>query len=188
MNAAAKSFQPARLARLLFGALVVLYVFSRFIPCTPASDYPMVDRLENSWTQALHLAFVHQLQSGTEIIFTYGPWGFLARGYHPQTYSVAVIAWIILSVIFLCAGWRVAKFFSANVFLAGLWLVGFAALASLPAGEDFNTRHKIDCQKRISPRASPRIKKSRTKLSTRSRRRNKSADDSRAPEIPTDHR
>ena len=140
MNAAAKSFQPARLARLLFGALVVLYVFSRFIPCTPASDYPMVDRLENSWTQALHLAFVHQLQSGTEIIFTYGPWGFLARGYHPQTYFVAVVAWIILSVIFLCAGWRVAKFFSANIFLAGLWLVGFAALASLPAGEDFNTR------------------------------------------------
>ncbi len=140
MNASGKPVQFARLGRLLFGVAVVAYVFSRLIPCTSVSDYPMVDRLENSWTQALHLAFLHHLQAGTEIIFTYGPWGFLARGYHPQTYPVAVVAWGILSVIFLFAGWRVAKIFSANKFLAGLWLVAFTALASLPAGEDFNTR------------------------------------------------
>jgi len=129
-----------RVFRLLLMAGVALYVFSRFIPCAALSDYPMADSLENGWTQALHVAFVKHLQFGTDIVFTYGPWGFLARGYHPQTYLIAVLSWGTLSIIFLCAGWRLASHFSNNRLLAGLWLVGFTAAASIPVGDDFNTR------------------------------------------------
>ena len=117
-----------------------LYVFSRFVPCSPVDDYPIIDGIENAWAQVLHVAFSRHWQFGQDIVFTYGPWGFLARGYYPPTYPVSVIAWIILSLVFLCAGWRLACHLSDNRLVAGLWLVGFTAAASIPAGDDFNAR------------------------------------------------
>lgn len=140
MNSSGKTVRWEFVARLLIGAGLLLYVFSRFIPSLSVNDYPVGDGLDNAWTQALHLAFVRHWQFGTDIVFTYGPWGFLARGYDPQTYPVAVAAWIILSVVFICAGWRLARSFAKNRLVAGLWLMGFTAVASIPAGEDFNTR------------------------------------------------
>ena len=117
-----------------------LYVFSRFVPCSSVDDYPINDGIDNAWTQVLHVAFSRHWQFGQDIVFTYGPWGFLARGYYPPTYPVSVIAWIILSLVFLCAGWRLACHLSDNRLVAGLWLVGFTAAASLPTGDDFNAR------------------------------------------------
>ncbi len=126
--------------RLLISAGVILYVFSRFIPCAAVNDYPLADGLDDAWTQALHRAFAAHRQFGTDCVFTYGPWGFLARGHYPPTYLVSVMAWMILSLVFLCAGWRLARHFSGNRLVAGLWLVAFTAAASIPAGEDFNNR------------------------------------------------
>ena len=119
---------------------IFLYVFSRFIPCSSVDDYLIIDGMDNAWSQALHVAFSQHWQFGRDIVFTYGPWGFLARGYYPPTYPVSVIAWIILSLIFLCAGWRLACHLSDNRLVAGLWLVGFTAAASMPTGDDFNAR------------------------------------------------
>ncbi len=126
--------------RLLIWAAVVVYVFSRFIPAATAGDYPMSDGLDDAWTQALHVAFAEHWQFGTDLVFTYGPWGFLARGYYPPTYLVSVLAWTILSVVFICAGWRLARHFFKNELVAAIWLVAFTAATGIPAGEDFNSR------------------------------------------------
>ena len=128
------------MVRGLTVAGIFLYVFSRFIPCSSVDDYLIIDGMDNAWSQALHVAFSQHWQFGRDIVFTYGPWGFLARGYYPPTYPVSVIAWIILSLIFLCAGWRLACHLSDNRLVAGLWLVGFTAAASMPTGDDFNAR------------------------------------------------
>jgi hypothetical protein len=117
-----------------------LYVLSRFVPCSSVNDYPMVDGIENAWVQALHIAFSQHWQFGQDIVFTYGPWGFLARGYYPPTYAVSVFAWIILSLVFSWAAWRLACHLSDNRLVAGLWLVGFTAASSIPVGDDFNAR------------------------------------------------
>lgn len=140
VNSPHKTISWKAVVHLLIWAGVILYVFSRFIPCSPVNDYPVFSGLDNSWTQDLHVAFAGRLQFGTDIIFTYGPWGFLARGYYPPTYLISVIAWMLLSLVFLCAGWRVAHQLSDNRLVAGLWLVGFTAAASIPAGDDFNAR------------------------------------------------
>jgi hypothetical protein len=126
--------------RLLIWAGLVIYVFSRFIPCATVNDYPKSDGLDDAWTQALHLAFAQHWQFGTDLVFTYGPWGFLARGYYPPTYLIAVLAWTVLSVVFICAGWRLARHFFKNELVAAIWLVAFTAATSIPAGEDFNNR------------------------------------------------
>lgn len=126
--------------RLLFWAGLLLYGFSRFIPSTAVSDYPVYNAIDNAWSQCLHIAFAGHWQFGRDIVFTYGPWGFLARGYSPPTYLVSVMVWIILTLIFMGAGWRLARQLSANRLVAGLWLAGFMALASVPVGNDFDTR------------------------------------------------
>ena len=117
-----------------------LYVFSRFVPCRSIDDYPFIDDIDNAWTQALHVAFSQHWQFGRDIVFTYGPWGFLARGYYPPTYPAAVIAWTILSLVFLWAGWRLACHLSGNRLLSWLWLIVFTGAASIPVGNDFDGR------------------------------------------------
>ena len=135
-----KNIHWMTVVRGLAVAGMFLYVFSRFVPCSSVDDYPIIDGIDNAWTQVLHVALSRHWQFGRDIVFTYGPWGFLARGYYPPTYPVSVIAWIILSLVFICAGWRLACHLSDNRLVAGLWLVGFTAGASIPAGDDFNSR------------------------------------------------
>jgi hypothetical protein len=135
-----KNIRWMTVVRELAVAGMFLYVFSRFVPCSSVNDCPITDGIDNAWAQVYHMAFSRHWQFGQDIVFTYGPWGFLARGYYPLTYPVAVIAWIILSLVFLSAGWRLARHLSGNQLVAGLWLVGFTAAASIPAGDDFNAR------------------------------------------------
>lgn len=128
---------------LLLGVFVSLYVFSRFTPCAPATSYPRADsisRVDYSWAQIMHVAFIKHLQFGKDVVFSFGPWGFLANGYHPQTFILAMASWVALSVVFLLAGWRLARFMSKNLLVAGVWLVVFAAASSLPVSGDFDAR------------------------------------------------
>jgi len=113
--------------RWLAGVSTLLYVFSRFIPCTLPLYQGLIDV---SWSQALHMAFDRHLQFGRDIVFSYGPWGFLGRGYYPATHLVAVIAWTILSLVFWRAGWRVARHLSGNLLFSWLWVIGFAGMAT----------------------------------------------------------
>jgi hypothetical protein len=69
----------------------LLYVLSRFLPCTFPSQYAVHERIDDAWAQALHLAFVNHRQFGREVVFSYGPWGFLSRGYSPETHGIAML-------------------------------------------------------------------------------------------------
>ncbi len=131
--------------RLLAMALMCLFVFCRFIPGYWVKTSLRYDNGDNSWTEALHVAFVQHMQFGTDVVFTYGPWGFLGRGYHPGTYLIAVISWTVLTSVFLIAGWRLARRFSGKWYWSVLWLMLFAFAASIELGEDFDMRVTAFC-------------------------------------------
>lgn len=137
MNSSGKDAYWAVRVRWLAGASALLYVFSRFIPCTPPDHSPILDF---SWAQALHMAFDRHLQFGRDIVFGYGPWGFLGGGYYPPTHLVSVIAWIMLSLVFWRAGWQLACHLSDNLLLRWLWLIGFTGIASMPVEGDIDAR------------------------------------------------
>jgi len=137
MNSFRKDTCWATAVRWLAGASTLLYVFSRFIPCTPPDYRPLIDV---SWSLALHAAFDRHLQFGRDIVFSYGPWGFLASGYYPPTHLISVIAWMLLSLIFWRAGWQVARHLSGNPLVSWLWLIGFTGIASMPVGADIDVR------------------------------------------------
>ena len=133
-------FRLKNLVWLAFITLAVIYVFSRFIPASSLRDYAFPDDVEDSWTMALHAGFLQHLQFGTDLVFTYGPWGFLARGYHPQTYPLSVTVWSALALIFMFAGWRLARQLGCRGICAWLWLVTLSAFATIPLGTDMDTR------------------------------------------------
>ena len=137
VNSLQKNICWATAVRWLAGASTLLYVFSRFIPCTPPDYGALIDV---SWSQALHMDFARHLQFGRDVVFGYGPWGFLCRGYYPATHPVAVIAWTMLSLVFWHAGWRVARHMSGNRLFSWIWLIGFTGMASMPPGVDIDAR------------------------------------------------
>ena len=113
----------------LAGASALLYVCSRFVPCSPPVFH---GEIEDSFIQYLHMAFVQHVQFGRDFIFNFGPWGFLYGGYYPATYPLAVVAWLGFAAVFWWAGWLAARHFSENRLAAWLWLMAFTAIAGLP--------------------------------------------------------
>ena len=137
VNSLGKKIHWATVVRWLAGASTLLYVFSRFIPCMPPDYSALIDV---SWSQALHVAFARHLQFGSDVVFGYGPWGFLCRGYYPATHPIAVIAWTMLSLVFWHAGWRVARHLSGNRLFSWIWMIGFTGMASMPPKADIDAR------------------------------------------------
>ncbi len=117
----------------------LLYILLRLASASPPpNNYEST--LDDSWMQTLNWAFVNHMQFGRDIVFTYGPWGFLCRGCHPATFLLYSLIWTVFSVVFWLAGWRLARHFSSNGLVAGLWLTGLAALISLPGWQNFDVR------------------------------------------------
>jgi hypothetical protein len=116
------------LAKWLAATISLLFVFSRFMPTGGLGRYEIVD---DSWIQMLHFAFARGLQFGRDIVFTFGPWGFLYGGYNPATYSISVIVWAVLAAVFWWAAWRVVTHFFKNPLVCWLWMMAFIGLASI---------------------------------------------------------
>jgi hypothetical protein len=116
------------LAKWLAAATSLVFAFSRFLPSGHAGGYSLVD---DSWIQMLHMAFAERLQFGRDLVFTFGPWGFLYGGYNPATYSISVIVWAVLAAVFWWAAWRVVTHFFKNPLVCWLWMMAFIGLASI---------------------------------------------------------
>ena len=116
------------LTKWLAAATSLLFAFSRFLP----SGHPGADNtVDDAWIQMLHMAFAEQLQFGRDVVFTFGPWGFLYGGYHPATHSISVVAWAVLAIVFWWTAWRVATHFFKSPLVSWLWLMAFIGLASI---------------------------------------------------------
>ena len=109
----------------VLGALVlVLWPALMIFPGTPEGY------LDDSWQLVLIHAHAHGWQFGRDLVFTWGPWGFLSSHYHlGETGAVAKLVWETLgrlllaaSLVFLTrslAGWR------QGLFVVGLALIGW---------------------------------------------------------------
>ena len=72
-----------------------------------------------SWRYMLHEGFVRNLEFGRDIIFTYGPWGFLTtRMYHPETYSLMLAVWVGIAVLFHVFTWKLARQYCSSPWAA----------------------------------------------------------------------
>jgi hypothetical protein len=66
--------------------------------------------LDQSWEWAAHDAWRLGLAHGRELIFTFGPFGFLqTETYIPQTYLLMLAIYVALTVLLVAAVWRIAR-------------------------------------------------------------------------------
>lgn len=125
------------LAKWFAATTSFLFVLSRFLPSGTPRRYSVV---EDSWTEILHMAFAQRLQFGRDIVFTFGPWGFLYGGWHSATHSISIIVWAVLSIVFWWAAWRVATHFFKNPLISWLWLLAVISLASISPSLNIDVR------------------------------------------------
>lgn len=117
------------LARWLTAASTLLFTLSQFVPWEARATDQVLD---DSWIQVQSMAFLEHWQFGRDIVFTFGPWGFLLYGgYHPATYVLALVAWLVLAVVFWWAAWRFAHSVFENKFIAWFWLMVFTGTAHM---------------------------------------------------------
>jgi hypothetical protein len=83
--------------------LFTIYTFSVFVPWRPSSWQPPCN---NSWALVLHDAFIKRAAWGTDVVFTFGPYGFLYYGATPQTFFLTLIGWLLLGTGFSIAVWK----------------------------------------------------------------------------------
>jgi len=126
-SAEARAFTNS-LAKWLAAITSLVFAFSRFLPSGQPGGYNPVD---DAWIQMLHFAFVERLQFGQDVVFTFGPWGFLYGGCHPATYLVSAVVWTALAAVFWWAAWRVATHFFKNPLACWLWMFALIGVASI---------------------------------------------------------
>lgn len=96
-------------------AMVYLLTLATWIPWN--GDYVHTS-LTRSWQMVLKWAFIHRLDFGHKLAFTYGPWGFAITGYDPQTCYAQVAVWALLSAGFTAGVVSLARHFSPRLFIA----------------------------------------------------------------------
>lgn len=120
------------------GAVVSLFfVCASFLPVNRPQRNNSID---DSWIQVLHFAFLNHLQFGRDIVFTFGPWGFLYTGYQPETYVVSVVIWLVLAAVFWCALRRVARLSFQNELARWIWLMAVTGLVSVSIASNVDAR------------------------------------------------
>jgi DNA-binding beta-propeller fold protein YncE len=128
MNLAQLRSLTRTLAMWLAAITSLAFALCRFLPSGQPGGYNIVD---DAWIQMLHFAFAERLQFGRDIVFTFGPWGFLYGGYHPATHWISVVMWLGLAIVFWWAAWRVITHFCKNPLIAWVWMMAVIGLASI---------------------------------------------------------
>ncbi|MGD1278330.1 MAG: hypothetical protein ABR964_14050 [Tepidisphaeraceae bacterium] len=107
-------------------ALLLLFQLSLYVPWITSLP---PDDLDASWLLLLHWAHVHRLAFGKDVVFTFGPWGFILQGYFPETYGFLVGGWALFTIALFGGLVELAKRLTPRRWAAALWMAAVIALA-----------------------------------------------------------
>lgn len=133
---------PARVAWgatewLVRGLIPLAYTLIVYVPYQPLK----VDGgLHGSYAMALHAAFLDARTFGRDVVFTFGPWGFVSLGYHPETYRWVVATWACLAGVLCWSALHLAERATFGRVGAALWLLAIVAVSSLDSPQLVDVR------------------------------------------------
>ncbi len=123
----------ARGMRALVAGAILVFAFLLFPPWHPAA---MTEGLDPSFRYALNELYARGAQFGTEVIYQYGPYGFLLSDeYHPHTYSQLLLARVFFALVLVGLTLALASRFLTHVWAWGPWscvLIGALAWYDMP--------------------------------------------------------
>jgi hypothetical protein len=122
-SAIARSVASAGINRVLAGfAVILLCLAGYYFPISPDVH------LDPSWQMALTYGWSHHWIYGQDIVFTYGPWGWLTTRYHDTDTFLVRFAWELVwkttaTLFFVRAAWHLSTFRRCVALLAGLLIL-----------------------------------------------------------------
>lgn len=104
---------------------LVFAALTQLPPWLPAFPTFHIDSPDASWMAVLDYAYIADLYFGKEIIFNYGPWGFLySRVYSPETFVPQLFCWSAIALLFVTAFRALGRSAPMGVyFLVGLFAI-----------------------------------------------------------------
>lgn len=88
------AFRASRLIAACFAFVVTVLALPPWLPAMPAAG------LDPSWTLVLSHAFNNAWAFGSDIVMTYGPYGFLATNlFDPANYAIVLIYWVGVALL-----------------------------------------------------------------------------------------
>lgn len=134
----AASTRAAGRRSVQFAAVGLITLLYAIAVLGPSARHGYSTDLDSSWPLFLHHAFAHGLQFGPDVVYTFGPWGFLFDRSPGLTAGASLLAWATLSVAMWAAAVAVARRRFRSPFAALAWLVAFlASVASTSDGTFF---------------------------------------------------
>jgi hypothetical protein len=88
---------------------------------------------DSSWMRQLHEVFLHDVVFGRDLIWTFGPWGFLYYFATPQTLPFVLVGRAFLAFSCWLGLWALSKNVSAHPAIRSLW--SLACLAAIALAE-----------------------------------------------------
>src|SRR5688572_10703694 len=129
------SLSPKRLGRdALIAVVTLFYAVMLLAAWRPQffSAETLSDGLDSGWAFALNAFHAKGFQHGRDVVFTYGPLGFLEpRFYHPDTYIALLLRSAAFAVVVWYALWSYGRSVIQNVWARGVWLVILTTLAGI---------------------------------------------------------
>jgi len=107
-------------------ALLALADLGVFVPWT--ATLPSFE-LDASWCMVLHWAQVHHLDFGNQIVFTYGPWGFMVVNDEPANTPYVAGGWALLGAGFFAGIFQLSRRLTRGRWLGLAWMAAVTALA-----------------------------------------------------------
>lgn len=111
-------------------ALGVLFIFNLTV-FGPWRAFFFESELESSWILGLHWAWLKGLDFGHDFIFTYGPWGFLFQGYHPDTFRIDALGWTVFTAAFFAGMVQLAQHLTPKRWASAIFIVLTTAIAGI---------------------------------------------------------
>ena len=112
-----------------FLAITYLFMLTVFVPA--ANGNLPGGELDSSWVMVLHWTHAHHVDFGKDLVFTFGPWGFILQGYTPQTYAILFAAWTLIGTAFFAGAMKISRQLSQSAWVRGIWLLVLISIAGI---------------------------------------------------------
>ncbi|HEV8114457.1 MAG TPA: hypothetical protein VGR31_16920 [Planctomycetota bacterium] len=113
--------KPTRRADRLALALCAFHALVRWVPWAPK---PVGVDIDASWSWVFHEVWSRPLVCGRDVVFTYGPYGFLlTESYHPATFAVRIAVFAAVSLLLVSVLWRIVRARTSSPLLALAWTI-----------------------------------------------------------------
>lgn len=123
--------EPAgrQFAWIVSGIATLVLSLCFFIPFRP--QVVAGQGLDESWMLGINALFARHLQFGRDVVFTYGPWGFLDTCcYHPDTWPWMLGAWGFFGLVFWRVCWMASRRHIQHPGIAFIWMTCVLALST----------------------------------------------------------